>query len=55
MVVHIGQHFSRDLLLAQHPAKVQILLDGRNSNTAQIALGYAQTVLSDFNIQWIGT
>jgi ABC-2 type transport system permease protein len=52
MVVHIGQHFSRDLLLAQHPAKVQILLDGRNSNTAQIALGYAQTVLSDFNIQW---
>jgi len=52
LMVHIGQHFSRDLLSAQHSAKVQILLDGRNSNTAQIALGYAQTVLTEFNLNW---
>jgi ABC-2 type transport system permease protein len=52
LIVHIGQHFSRDLLSAQRPAKVQILLDGRDSNTAQIALGYAQTVLTEFNLNW---
>ncbi len=52
LVIHLGQHFSRDLLSGQHPAKVQILLDGRDSNTAQIALGYARTVISDFNLNW---
>jgi len=52
LVLHLGQHFSRDLLSGRQPAPVQILLDGRDSNTAQIALGYAQSVLSDFNSDW---
>ncbi|QPK61726.1 ABC transporter permease [Methylomonas sp. LL1] len=52
LVLHIDRHFSRDLLSGRQPAMVQILLDGRDSNTAQIALGYAQSVLSDFNMNW---
>jgi len=52
LIVHIGPHFSRDLLSAHRPAQLQILLDGRDSNTAQIALGYVQSVLSDFNLNW---
>ena len=52
LVVHIGEHFSRDLGSGRRPAKVQILIDGRDSNTAQIALGYVQTVLTDFNLAW---
>ena len=54
LVVHIGEHFSRDLSSARRSAKVQILVDGRDSNTAQIALGYVQTVLADFNLTWAG-
>lgn len=51
MVLHIGPHFSRDLLLGR-PAQVQILVDGRNSNVALLALGYARTILDDFSRSW---
>jgi ABC-2 type transport system permease protein len=30
------------------PARVQVLLDGTNSNTATVALGYAQRIVEDF-------
>lgn len=53
LVVHIGEHFSRDLGSGRRPAKVQILIDGRDSNTAQIALGYVQSMLTDFNLTWV--
>lgn len=52
LVLHIGRDFSRDLAL-RRPASVQILVDGRNSNTASIALNYAQSILSEFNREWI--
>ncbi len=51
MVLHIGPHFSRDLLLGR-PASVQILVDGRNSNVALVALGYARSILDDFGRNW---
>ncbi|MEQ8165915.1 MAG: ABC transporter permease, partial [Alphaproteobacteria bacterium] len=43
----------RDLHLAAEagqadPAQVQILVDGRQSNTAQVAVGYARTIVNDF-------
>jgi ABC-2 type transport system permease protein len=51
LVLHIGREFSRNL--ARHkPANIQIIIDGRNSNTALIALNYAQTILADFNRAW---
>lgn len=51
MVLHIDRRFSRDLLTGT-PGHVQIILDGRNSNTALLVMGYATTILTDFDTQW---
>jgi ABC-2 type transport system permease protein len=47
-VVQIGADFSRGLA-AGHAAPVQILLDGRRSNAAQIVQGYALAIVDSFN------
>jgi ABC-2 type transport system permease protein len=47
LVLHIGPDFSRRLM-AGRPASVQLILDGRRSNAAQIVAGYAQAILDDF-------
>ncbi|MHB1667433.1 MAG: ABC transporter permease [Thiomonas sp.] len=54
LVLRIGPHFTRDLL-AHRPAKVQILIDGRDSNTASLALNDANGVLLAFNQHWAAT
>lgn len=46
-VVHIGQDFSSDIA-AGRPAKVQIVLDGRRANAAQIVNGYLAQITEDF-------
>ncbi|MDD2738031.1 MAG: ABC transporter permease [Methylomonas lenta] len=51
LVLHIGREFSRDLA-KRKPTSIQLIVDGRNSNTALIALNYAQTILADFNRTW---
>lgn len=48
LVLHIGQSFSRDIRI-DRPARVQLIVDGRNSNTALIVLGYANDVIDAFN------
>jgi len=48
MVVRIGADFSRNIA-AGKPVSVQLLLDGRRSNAAQIVAGYAQTIIEQFN------
>ncbi|CAL1240430.1 ABC transporter permease [Candidatus Methylocalor cossyra] len=48
LVLHLGRDFSRDLA-RRRPAQVQIVVDGRNSNTAMIALNYAETIIAAFN------
>ncbi len=53
MVLHIGRTFSRDILRGRS-ATVQVVVDGRNSNTALLALGYAGAIMTDFNQQWTG-
>lgn len=52
LVVHVGQNFSRDLH-AGSSAAVQLVVDGRNSNTALILLGYANAIVRDFNLEWL--
>ena len=47
MVLVIDRRFTRDLLTHQ-PAPVQLILDGRNSNTALLIEGYASTDLERF-------
>jgi ABC-2 type transport system permease protein len=51
LVVQIGQDFERCLLAGQ-PAQVQVIADGRNSNTAGTALGYFEEVVEAFNASW---
>lgn len=51
MVLHIGRNFTRNLLIGRQ-SSVQLLLDGRNSNTALIALNYAREILIRFNERW---
>ena len=48
MVLSIDEQFSRNLD-ADKKADVQIILDGRKSNTAQIVAGYASSVIQQFN------
>jgi ABC-2 type transport system permease protein len=51
LVIHIGPQFSKDLLLGR-TAKVQVIVDGRNSNTAMLAVNYLSTVINRFNMSW---
>ena len=51
MVLHLGPRFS-EFLKRGKSAPVQLIIDGRNSNTALLALGYLRTILTDFNIDW---
>lgn len=51
LVVQIGQDFERCLLVGQ-PADVQVIADGRNSNTAGTALNYIGTIVDNFNAGW---
>ena len=48
MVVSIDEQFSRNID-ANKPAAVQLILDGRKSNTTQILAGYASTIISQYN------
>jgi ABC-2 type transport system permease protein len=47
MAITVPKNFARDLLEGRQ-ANIQVLLDGSDSNTASIALGYAQAVVSTY-------
>lgn len=51
MVLRVGQHFTRDLVHGRG-TDIQIIVDGRNSNTALIALNYARSIVERFNRDW---
>ncbi len=53
LVLHIGPQFERHLREGT-TADVQVIVDGRNSNTAMIASGYAQTIIRNFSIDYAG-
>lgn len=51
-LIHVGPRFTADLLSGR-PAQLQVILDGRNSNTAMIATNYVRNVVERFNDDWI--
>ncbi len=51
MVLSIDEQFSRNLE-AGKPADIQLILDGRKSNTAQIVAGYATTIIDQFSTEF---
>ncbi len=52
VMIHIGPKFSADLA-AGRPAQLQVIIDGRNSNAAMIALNYVRSIVNRFNDDWI--
>ena len=52
LVIRVGRDFARDLL-AGRGARLQVILDGRNSNTAAIALNYIGNIVQEFNERWV--
>ncbi len=48
MVVHLDEQFSRNLR-ANKKADIQLVIDGRKSNTAQIVQGYALSIIDQYN------
>lgn len=51
LAIQFEADFERRLLSGM-PARVQVIADGRNSNTAGIALGYVGEVIERFNGAW---
>ena len=54
IVVHIGQNFSSDLIQGT-TTPLQAILDGRNSNTAMIAMNYLRNIVQDYNLSWLAS
>lgn len=52
IVVQIGQDFERRLD-AGEVADIQVIADGRNSNSSGTALGYFNTIVRGFNADWL--
>lgn len=51
LVIQIDHDFERRLITG-FPADVQVIADGRNSNTAGTAIGYVNSIVEAFNAEW---
>ncbi len=51
LVVQIEPKFERNIM-AGGPSPLQVVADGRNSNTAGTAAGYISGIVEDFNSEW---
>ncbi len=51
LVLQIDQNFERDLLSGRGAA-LQLIADGRNSNTAGTAMGYVTSIVGRFSADW---
>ena len=52
MVVHVGQNFSANMLAGRSGA-LQVIIDGRNSNTAMLAINDAREIVDRYNRAWL--
>jgi ABC-2 type transport system permease protein len=55
LVIHIAPRFSDRLLNASADvdAPLQVIVDGRNSNTAMVALNDVRNIVDEFNRRWL--
>jgi ABC-2 type transport system permease protein len=51
LVIQVGPRFTADLAAAAQ-AQVQVIIDGRNSNTAQAVLDDVNRIIAEFNRDW---
>ncbi len=54
LVLHIGQNFTSNLIRGE-TAPLQVILDGRNSNTAMVAMNYLREIVLDYNRNWLSS
>ncbi len=54
LVLSIDRRFTQDLL-THRSAPVQLIVDGRDSNTALIEMGYANAIITSFSLNWLRT
>jgi len=52
VVLHIASNFSADLYQGES-GQVQLIIDGRNSNSALLVQGYLRDIITDYNIDWL--
>ena len=52
MVVHVSQNFSANML-AGRSGTLQVIVDGRNSNTAMLAINDAREIVDRYNRVWL--
>jgi ABC-2 type transport system permease protein len=52
VVLHIGPRCSSNLAQKEE-CVLQVLIDGRNSNTAMLALNYVRNIVMEFNRDWM--
>ncbi|HTY03255.1 MAG TPA: ABC transporter permease [Rhodocyclaceae bacterium] len=52
VVLHVGPRFTADLQ-AGRPAPLQVIVDGRNSNTAMVAQNYVRSIVDRYNDDWL--
>jgi ABC-2 type transport system permease protein len=52
MVMVIPYNFSKKIM-SNEPAQVQLIVDGSDSNTATIALGYAEGLIAGYNAKFV--
>ncbi len=53
MVVHVGQNFSANLLAGRSGA-LQVIVDGRNSNTAMLAINDVRDIVDRYQPHMAG-
>ncbi|MCB2226080.1 MAG: ABC transporter permease [Desulfarculaceae bacterium] len=51
MVINIPPDFTRQLMQGR-PGDLQVIIDGRNSNTAMVLLNYVRTIVTNFSGKW---
>ncbi len=54
LILQIPRHFQHDLSTGR-TARLQVIADGRNSNTAALAIGYLNEVVNQFNTHFMLT
>jgi len=52
MVVHFGQDFTANMLAGRSGA-LQVIVDGRNSNTAMLAINDVREIVDRYNRAWL--
>jgi len=52
LIIHFAQDFSKKIL-NNEPGNIQVILDGRKSNSAQIVMGYVSEILNQYNLDYM--